>query len=73
MERYYNDEPFSYGGKYRLFDYLIRVMLMILFQRVIYIHVLNNIENRKSIHRFMYIVDVNYSNLMLYFLQIGIW
>ena len=21
MERYYNDEPFSYGGKYRLFDY----------------------------------------------------
>ena len=21
MERYYNDEPFSYGGKYILFDY----------------------------------------------------
>ena len=39
----------------------------------IYIHILNSIENQKSIHQFMYIEDVNYSSQMLYFSQIRIW
>ena len=65
MERYYNDEPFSYGGKYRLFEYFDKDKVNDRISKSdIYIHILDNIENQKSIHQFMYIVNMNYFNLM---------
>ena len=51
MERYYNDEPFSYGGKYRLFDYFNKGKVNdIISKSDIYIHVLNSIKNQKSVY-----------------------
>ena len=65
MDEYYSDKPYSYGGKYRLYEYFSKKKVNDMISKSdIYILDLSNIKNRGSIHRFMFIIDVNYSNLM---------
>ena len=65
MDEYYSDKPFSYGGKYRLYEYFSKKKVNDMISKSdIYIIDLSNVKNRGSIHRFMFIIDVNYSNLM---------
>ena len=48
MADYYGDEPYSYGGKYRLFEYFDKGKVNDMISKSdIYIHVLNNIETKK--------------------------
>ena len=46
---------------------------MKLFLKVIFIHVLNSIGNRKSIRQYMYTIDESFSNPMQFSLKIKIW
>ena len=65
MDEYYSDKPFSYGGKYRLYEYFSKKKVNDMISKSdIYILDLSNIKNRGSIHQFMFIIDVNYSNVM---------
>ena len=48
MKRYYNDEPFSYGGKYRLFDYFNKAKVNdIISKSDIYIYMYTFKQHRK--------------------------
>ena len=68
-KKYGETEPYSFGGKYRLYKLYSKEMVDNALKKMIPTHDLNNIENRITILQFMSSKNESSFNLMSYFSQ----
>ena len=62
MSKYHESEPYSFGGKNRLAEYVGKKKADDIVSRSDIIQALNNIGNQKSIHQHVYTKEESFFN-----------